>query len=387
MTTTTYDYSHREAVQASRNALTVALATLEVIDQGSATAAERLGNVTGKLRSGDTTVTATQLRNAKDEVERFGYLHAGAANAARSAENGVVNDDTSIAAAIASRLQGDGHGQFPVNAVVGVNPPTADLVNPLRPMLYVQQVKPANLSGGGYETGDCMVSFYSRTTLEKAPDKVSLFRMLQAAHLDIIVDSYGPPQLGGPAPMGYRIVAKNILPSIPTLRGGPQFDGFLKARGQVALSRLMKKAGLNGVVSLGAVTVSGPSDEDGITTQTIAVRIQVGAPHNDQWGGSQDVIEAICLEAAHAALKVDGPYGYVGNLTAQEDYGKPLPTIALRTVVRTLSTDAKVTAEATAVFTLKYRYEDAPEDVTTGNPDDVVKDATGEERYRWEING
>jgi hypothetical protein len=48
--TTTYDHSHLEAVKASRKALAAALATLETIDQGSATAAERLANVTGKLR-------------------------------------------------------------------------------------------------------------------------------------------------------------------------------------------------------------------------------------------------------------------------------------------------------------------------------------------------
>jgi hypothetical protein len=384
--TITRDFRHEDAVKASRNALTVALATLEVIDQGSATAAERLGNVTSKLRSGDLTVTATQLRNAKDEVERFGYLHAGAANSARAATNAVVNDDTAIADAIAGKLQGDGQAQFPVNAVVGVNPPTADLVNPLRPMLYIQQVKPANLSAGGYVTGECLVSLYPRTTLEQAPEKAAVLRMLQATHLNITVDSYGPPQLGIPLPTGYRIVAKSILPSTPALRGGPQFDAFLKARGQVALTRLMRKAGLSGVASLGAVTVSGPSEVDGITTQTIALRIQVGAPHNDQWGGSQDAIEAICLEAAHSALQVDGPYGYVGNLTVAD--GGKVPTIALRTTVRTLPTDAKVTAEATAVFTLKYRYEDAPEDVTTGNPDDVVTDpANGQEKYRWEVNG
>jgi hypothetical protein len=378
-----HDFSHRDAVQASRNALTVALATLETIDQGLSVATERLSTVTGKLRSGDQTVTTTQLRNAKDDVERHGYLHAGAANSARAAENGVVNNDTAIADAVVSHLLGNGHAQFPVDAVVGVNDPTAELVNPLRPMIYVQQRKPANLSAGGRVSGECMVYFYPRTTLEQAPDKVHLFRMLQAANLDIDVDNANPTQLGIlPLPTGYRITAKHVLPSIPTLRGGPQFDEFLKARGNVALSRLMKKAGLNGVVNSGAVTISGPSEAaDGITTQTVALRFQVGAP--DQYGDRQEVVEAICLEACHAALKVDGSYGYVGNLTVQD--GGKVPTIKLSTTVRTLSTEPKVTAEAVAIFTLRYRHEDAAEDVATGNPDDVVTGADGEEHYGWEI--
>ena len=55
--------------------------------------------------------------------------------------------------------------------------------------------------------------------------------------------------------------------------------------------------------------------------------------------------------------------------------------------MRTLSTEPKVVAEAVEVFTLRYRHEDAPEDMATGNPDDVVTDANGEERYGWEVNG
>jgi len=382
--TITHDLSHLDAVKASAARLADACATLETIDQGSATAAERLGNVTSKLRGGDTTVTATQLRNAKDEVERFGYLHAGAATAARGAENAVVNEDTSIADALAVLLQGDNHpSKFPLNAVVGVNDPTADLVNPLRPMLYVQQVKPGKHNGNGYVTGECLVSFYPRTTLEKAPERASVLRMLQAHKLTVDVDGYSPPVLGGPTAVGYRIRASYIIPRVPILRGGPQFDLFLKARGNVALTRLMRKMGLNGVVNLGVATVSGPSEVDGVTVQTVAIRVQVGAPWNAQWGGRQDECEAACLEAARAALKIDGPQAYVGNVTVQD--GGNVPTINLRTEVRTLAAEPGVTAEATAVFTLRYHHEDAPVDVATGNPDDVVSDADGKEAYRWEL--
>ena len=83
------------------------------------------------------------------------------------------------------------------------------------------------------------------------------------------------------------------------------------------------------MVNLGAVTVSGPSEVDGVTVQTVAVRVQVGAPWNAQWGGRQDECEAACLEAAHAALKIDGPQAYVGNVTFQD--GGKVPTIGLRT--------------------------------------------------------
>jgi hypothetical protein len=201
-----------------------------------------------------------------------------------------------------------------------------------------------------------------------------------------MIHSHSPTVLGGPAATGYRIRASYVLPRIPMLRGGPDFDTFLKARGQVALTRLMRKAGLSGVVNLGAVTLSGPSEVDGVTSQTVAVRVQVGAPHIDQWGGNQDMLEAMCLEAAHAALKVDGPYGYVGNLSVA-DGGNVPTTIKLPSTVRTLAADPKVVAEATAIFSLRYRHEDAPEDVATGNADDVVTGANGEEKYRWEVNG
>ena len=50
-----------------------------------------------------------------------------------------------------------------------------------------------------------------------------------------------------------------------------------------------------------------------------------------------------------------------------------------------LAGEPGVTAEATTVFTLKYHHEDAPEDVATGNPDDMVSDADGNEVYRWEL--
>ena len=81
---------------------------------------------------------------------------------------------------------------------------------------------------------------------------------------------------------------------------------------------------------------------------------------------------------------MDGPYGYVGNVTVQ-DGGNVPTTIKLPTTVRTLATEPNVTAEATAVFVLKYHHEDAREDVATGNPDDVVTDANGKEVYRWEL--
>jgi hypothetical protein len=376
----THDLRHQDAVKASALRLAVTRATLEEIDQGLSAATERLSTVTGKLRSGDQTVTTTQLRNARDDVDRFGYLHAGAANSARAAENGVVNDDTAVGDAILQLIQGDGHNQFPVDAILGVLPPTAELIDQRRPVLYIQQTKPGNLSAGGYTSGEANVMFFPRTTLEKAPDRVLLFRSLQAKHPDITVDGYGPPQLGDPAPTGYRVAAKFILPPTPMLRGGPDFDTFLKSRANVALKRLMQKAGLSGVVQLGAVTVSGPSNEDGITTQMVAVRVQVGA--NDQYRAGT---EAACLESAQAALRVDGPHGYVGAVTVQESGGKPLPSIKLSTTVRTLATEPNVTAEATVILKLTYRYEDAPEDVATGNPDDVVTDANGEEHYGWEI--
>jgi hypothetical protein len=191
--TITHDLSHEAAVKASRKALAAALATLETIDQGSATAAERLANVTGKLRSGDQTVTTTELRDAKDEVERFGYLHAGAATAVHGSKNAIVNDDVSIADAMAFYLQGDSHpAQFPIDAVVGVNPPTAELIDPLRPVLYLQQAKPAGLGSGGYQSGECVATLYPRSTLEEAPEKAILLRMLQSHHLDVTVDNRNP---------------------------------------------------------------------------------------------------------------------------------------------------------------------------------------------------
>ena len=71
-----------------------------------------------------------------------------------------------------------------------------------------------------------------------------------------------------------------------------------------------------------------------------------------------------------------------GQAKVQE--GGKVPTVNLRTTVRTLAAEPGVTAEATATFTLRYN-EDAPVDVATGNPDDVVTDANGEERFRWEL--
>lgn len=388
--TTTHDLRHLPAVKAGAERLAETQATLETIEEGKASAAERLGNVVAKLLAGDTTTTATQLRNAKDDVERHGYLHAGAARAATAAANGIVNENTDVASAIASRLQGEGYNQFPVNVVIGVDPPTAELVNPMRPMLYVEQSKMGDLSDGGYASGVCMVSFYPQNTLEQAPDKVHLLRMLQAsfgqvAGFDVSVDSYSPLQFdGGPAATGYRIVAKYVLPPIPTLRGGPNFDAFLKRLASVALARLMQKEGLHGVAKLGWATVSGPKETDGVTVQTVAVRIEVGAPQSDY----RNSLDKSCLEAAHAALKVDGVQAYVGAVTAAKAVGN-VPTINLRTTVRTLAAEPGITAEADAVFTLRYHYQDAPVvdmvDMTNGNADDVMTNASGEQVYRWEL--
>jgi len=129
--TITHDLSHLPAAEASRKASADADATLETADQGRAAAAERLSSAVSKLRKGDTTVTATQLGNMKVDVERHGYIHSGAASAAHGAKNAIVNVDTSIAEAMAFYLQGDSHpAKFPLNAVVGVNPPTAELIDP-----------------------------------------------------------------------------------------------------------------------------------------------------------------------------------------------------------------------------------------------------------------
>jgi hypothetical protein len=297
-----------------------------------------------------------------------------------------VNEDISIADAIAFRLQGEGYSQFPINAVVGVNSPTAELIDPLRPVLYVQQAKPADLGSGGYVSGECVATLYPRSTLEEAPEKAILLRMLQSHHLDVTVDNRNPIHLGGAEKTAYSIRAKNILPMIPTLRGGLDFEPFLNSRGNVALTRLKTAYGRTGVVRLGAVALGAPSVADGITTATVAVRVEVGVAFRAQWD-NRDEYEKACAEAATVALAVSGPKPSVGNVTVQVGKTLPLPTIALRTTIRTLAGDAGVTAEATEVFTLKYRHEDAPEDVTTGNPDDVVTDANGEERYGWEVNG
>ena len=169
--TITHDLSHLPAAEASRKASADADATLETADQGRAAAAERLSSAVSKLRKGDTTVTATQLGNMKVDVERHGYIHSGAASAAHGAKNAIVNVDTSIAEAMAFYLQGDSHpAKFPLNAVVGVNPPTVELINPIRPVLYIQQTKPADLGRDGYVSGECLAIFYPCSTLEKAPE-------------------------------------------------------------------------------------------------------------------------------------------------------------------------------------------------------------------------
>jgi hypothetical protein len=171
---------------------------------------------------------------------------------------------------------------------------------------------------------------------------------------------------------------------IPTLRGGLDFEPFLKSRGNVALTRLKTAYGRTGVVRLGVVALSAPSVEDGITTATVAVRVEVGVDFRAQWG-NRDEYEKACAEAATVALDVSGPKPSVGNVTVQVGKLPPVPTINLRTTVRTLATEPGITAEAVAVFVLKYHHEDAPEDVTTGNSDDVVTDANGKEVYRWEL--
>ena len=51
--TITHDFRHEDSVKASALRLAVTRATLEEIDQGQATANERLSNVTRKLRAGD----------------------------------------------------------------------------------------------------------------------------------------------------------------------------------------------------------------------------------------------------------------------------------------------------------------------------------------------
>jgi hypothetical protein len=380
--TTTLDKSHLPAAEASRKASADADATLEAADQGRAAAAERLSSAVSKLRKGDTTVSVTQLSNLKVDVERHGYIYSGATSAAHGAKNAIVNVDTSVAEAMAFYLQGDGYSQFPVNAVVGVNPPTAALIDPLRPVLFVQQAKPADLSRGGFVSGDCVATFYPVSTLEEAPAPAILLRMLQRHHLEVTVDNRNPIHLGGAEKTAYSIRAKNILPMVPTLRGGLDFEPFLNSRGNVALNRLKTAYGRTGVVRLGAVALSAPSVEDGITTATVAVRVEVGVDFRSQWG-NRDEYEKACAEAATVALAVSGPKPSVGNVTVQVGKTPPVPTIALRTTVRTLAGDAGVTAEATEVFTLKYRHEDAPEDVA--NPDDVVTGADGQDRYRWEL--
>ena len=384
--TNTFDHSHLDAVEASAARCADTRANLETIEQGSATAAERLTTVKRKLRGGDTTVTATQLRNATDEVERYGLLRVGAVSAVRAAGNAIVNEDTSIAEALAFYLQGDSHpAKFPLNAVVGVNPPTAELINPLRPVLYVQQTKPADLERGGYVSGECVAAFYPVSTLEQAPEKARLLRMLQSNHLDVTVDNRNPIQLGGAEKTAYSIRANNILPMVPTLRGGLDFEPFLNSRGNVALIRLKKTYGFAGVVRLGAVALSAPFVADGITTVTVAVRVEVGVAFRAQWG-NRDEYEKACLEAATVALNVSRPKPSVGNVTVQVGKLPPVPTINLRTTVGTLAGEPGVTAEATAVLVLKYHHEDAPANVTTtGNADDVVRDANGVEVYRWEL--
>lgn len=382
--TTTLDKSHLPAAEVTRKASADADATLETADQGLTAATERLSIVVRKLRSGDQTVTTTELRDGKDEVERFGYLRAGAASAAHGAKNAIVNVDTSVAEAMAFYLQGDGYSQFPVNVVVSVNPPTAKLVNPLRPMLFVQQAKPADLSSGGFVSGDCVATFYPVSTLEEAPAPAILLRMLQSHHLEVTVDNRNPIQLGGAEKTAYSIRAKNILPMVPTLRGGLDFEPFLNARGNFALNRLKTAYGREGVVKLGAVALSAPSVEDGMTTATVAVRVEVGVAFRAQWG-NRDEYEKACAEAATVALAVSGPKPSVGNVTVQVGKTPPVPTIALHTTVRTLAGDAGVTAEKTEVFTLRYRHSDAAEDVTTSNPNDVVTGADGQEVYRWEL--
>ena len=143
---------------------------------------------------------------------------------------------------------------FPSTPVVGVNDPTAEQINPLRPCLYVQQLKPAKRLGDGFVTGEMQRVVLPEINLEKAPERVSLLRMLQNRKLNVSVDGFNPRPLGGPEATGYGVGVSYLIPTFPTLRR-PDFTAFLKARGSITLTRLMKTVGRNGVANLGVSTI------------------------------------------------------------------------------------------------------------------------------------
>jgi hypothetical protein len=387
MTTFTYDYSHLDAAEASRAEWAEASANLESIEQDKAEAAKRLSNVQGKLLHGDTTVTTTQYRNARDEAERFDLLQRGAASIANGKEHAVVNLDTAIADAIALRLHGDDHPvKFPINVVVGVNQPRAEVVDPLRPVLYVWQAKPAQHDGTGLASGECMAAFYPANSIEKAPEVQALYRYLQVINVWASVDSH-PVQkfrdIDGP---GYRFSIKFILPRVPVLWGGPSFEPFLKARCNSALTHFAKSKGLHGVARAGVFPLSAAEqDEKGTTTQSIAVRLQMGFPLRSDLVSMSDELTEALGKAARFALDIEGAHRHVGSV--ERIQAGSVPNITLSVSAATANGEPTITAEATATYELTYRAEKAPyQDSRDGGiPEDVVTDEDGVERYRWEI--
>lgn len=264
-------------VAASRADLEEATRALRDARLTLADAEEAEATLLSKRRAGDKSVTALDLATARAEMELLSLDIEGAEARLRKAERNLVNDDTSLADAIASALRGvpNLHGVEIVTTTE--TPKVSDTL--AAPVLYLVQAKAAKPDTISGRVAGEVEMVLARPAWARPLDGDDLADVLNAAQVYSDVYSLGTGKVGDHDEDRARIVVRGAwgkgLPTISRVNGQSVFSQTLAGRiaehaskGRRGIPRQAREGGLGSTTALSrAVAGQGEVSSQSSTTK------------------------------------------------------------------------------------------------------------------------
>jgi hypothetical protein len=208
------------AAELSRQALAEAESLLALRQEQQEQAHAAVGELTGRLSSGDDTVRGADLGTAHDEVERVGYLLTAAEGQVMRARRALVNDDTTLAELFADVLAETFDGLVPVK-VTGV-PTEARPSDDGSAVAWIVQDKPTG-KGGGVLSGVLDVVFH-RPRLFAPLDAQELASRCRSRGYTVQTHQVGQVSTDEGWRDSMRLTVERAFHSMPELSSAPTDD-------------------------------------------------------------------------------------------------------------------------------------------------------------------
>jgi hypothetical protein len=241
---------------------------------------EKMLELEERLEEGDDSVTVQDQRDASDEAERAGTLHAAAVAAVEAARRAIPNTDTSLAAAVSTAIS----NALGVPVTVTTTKPEAPEAKAL-PAAFVTQTRPSQSDTiEGIIRGAVDVTYY-RTRLHVPASTEAIERAAEAARISVDIKDLGTAEdASGVVVDVLRIDARAALP-IPVIAFNGQdafrIDRFASAvAGHVADSMQSPTAPSVGV----RMDVSGNASQQAASVRVVAGKPSVQSDETDTNG-------------------------------------------------------------------------------------------------------